>query len=239
VDGFDDDYSRPFPDLTKVTPVDLAIYSGAFETMKLLIQNGAKLDVDAQYGTALHLLINNVYKRAWYQNKNNLNIATYLVLYGVDVNGLDKGGNTALHCACKSSSSSSIRLILCLVCLGAKVDENALKNDRWNVLNPIHLRMERIRKRECVTGHLYAKEEKEFIREIAFLFALKYSAAAFKPFMALRSFITYNGIFMALGFERGRNTIWNADKKLNEFKSLNRDDDGKWDDVFRDPKSRY
>ena len=39
-------------------------------------------------------------------------------------------------------------------------------------------------------------------------FTIAHRGAAFKAYYVIRSFITYNGIFMAPGYELGEDTIW-------------------------------
>ena len=43
---------------------------------------------------------------------------------------------------------------------------------------------------------------------LAFFFTIKHRVAAFKAFRTIRSFITYNGIFMAHGYDLGVESLW-------------------------------
>ena len=43
---------------------------------------------------------------------------------------------------------------------------------------------------------------------LAFFFTLKHRVAAFKAYYAIRSFITYNGIFMGPGYGLGEGSVW-------------------------------
>ena len=44
---------------------------------------------------------------------------------------------------------------------------------------------------------------------LAFFFTWQYRVAAFKAYYAVRSFITYNGIFMGPGYDLGDGSVWN------------------------------
>ena len=44
---------------------------------------------------------------------------------------------------------------------------------------------------------------------LAFFFTWKHRGAAFKAYYAIRSFITFHGIFMGHGYELGDGSIWN------------------------------
>ena len=43
---------------------------------------------------------------------------------------------------------------------------------------------------------------------LAFFFTWKHRVAAFKAYYAIRSFITYNGIYMGPGYGLGDGSIW-------------------------------
>ena len=51
-------------------------------------------------------------------------------------------------------------------------------------------------------------EERRFMWNLAFSFTIKHRVAAFKAFYAIRSFITFKGIFMADGYDLGKNSVW-------------------------------
>ena len=53
-----------------------------------------------------------------------------------------------------------------------------------------------------------SKEESQFMWDLAFSFTWKYRVAAFKAYYAIRSFITYHGIFMARGYDLGDQSTW-------------------------------
>ena len=43
---------------------------------------------------------------------------------------------------------------------------------------------------------------------LAFYFTIKHREAAFKAYYAVRSFITFNGIFMGPGYDLGDGSLW-------------------------------
>ena len=51
---------------------------------------------------------------------------------------------------------------------------------------------------------------------LAFSFTITHRVAAFKAYYAIRSFITYNGIFMGRGYELGDGSVW---RKVVEIES--------------------
>ena len=55
---------------------------------------------------------------------------------------------------------------------------------------------------------------------LAFSFTIAHRAAAFKAYYAIRSFITFHGIFMASGYDLGKyKNIWHEDEEIaREFK---------------------
>ena len=53
-----------------------------------------------------------------------------------------------------------------------------------------------------------SEEERRFMWNLAFLFTVKHRVAAFKAYYSIRSFITYNGIFMAHGYDLGVESVW-------------------------------
>jgi hypothetical protein len=47
---------------------------------------------------------------------------------------------------------------------------------------------------------------------LAFFFTIQHRVAAFKAYYSIRSFITFNGIFMGPGYDIGDESIW--DRKI-------------------------
>ena len=63
------------------------------------------------------------------------------------------------------------------------------------------------------------------MRNLAFSFTIQYRGAAFKAFYALRSFITYHGIFMASGYDLGKDSIW---RKVEIYEDEEEEEDFEW-----------
>ena len=57
---------------------------------------------------------------------------------------------------------------------------------------------------------------------LAFSFTITYRVAAFKAYYAIRSFITYNGIFMGPGYDLGDGSVW---RKVVKSESDEEEDD--------------
>ena len=51
---------------------------------------------------------------------------------------------------------------------------------------------------------------------LAFSFTIQHRAAAFKAYYAIRSFITFHGIFMAPGYGIGKESLWYAYMEAKE-----------------------
>ena len=76
------------------------------------------------------------------------------------------------------------------------------------LLQPINDRFRSLREGNGMETTLMSDEEKRFMWNLAFFFTLKHRVAAFKAYYAIRSFITYNGIFMGPGYDLGDGSIW-------------------------------
>ena len=107
-----------------------------------------------------------------------------------------------------------------LLCFGAEIDETALHLDNtgtrlrlptfwgYKVLQPIYKSLESLRARNGMKTALMSVEERHFMWNLAFFFTIKYCAAAFKAYYAVRSFITFHGIFMGPGYALGDKSLW-------------------------------
>ena len=62
---------------------------------------------------------------------------------------------------------------------------------------------------------LMSDEKKRFMWNLAFSFTIAHRGAAFKAYYAIRSFITFHGIFMASGYDLGEyGNIWYEDEEV-------------------------
>jgi hypothetical protein len=53
-----------------------------------------------------------------------------------------------------------------------------------------------------------SNEERRFMWNLAFSFTIAHRGAAFKAYYAIRSFITFHGIFMGPGYDLGHGSVW-------------------------------
>ena len=135
-----------------------------------------------------------------------VNVAKLLKQYGASVNAVDHINESVLYYA--SFNSESVPLTLELLCLGVKIDKKALENDKTGLLVPIVERLEKLRNGERCITNLCSNEENKFKWNLAFCLSLKAKVPAFKVYYKVRSFITYHGIFMASGYDLGKESIW-------------------------------
>ena len=134
----------------------------------------------------------------------HVDVAKLLIQYGAEINAVQNNNNSALHYA----SIYSVPLTLELLCLGAKIDKNALYWDKTGLLVPIEGRLEKLRNGERFITNLCSNEENKFMWNVAFCLTLKAKVPAFRVYYKVRSFITYHGIFMASGYDLGKESIW-------------------------------
>ena len=179
---------------------------GHVDVAKVLIQNGADVNsVMRDDWTALHLA-------AW---SGYADIAKVLLQNGADVNAVQKNNWTALWCAAnrfefyKARRKGHIHCILQLLCFGAEINREALVYDRTGFLVPINERVTLLRGGKSMGTTLMSNEERRFMWNLAFFFTIKHGgASAFKSFTTICSFITYHGIFMGPGYDRGEGSVW-------------------------------
>ena len=102
-----------------------------------------------------------------------------------------------------------IRCALHLLCSGAKIGacKYDLNLDNTGHLGPINDRLKSLRAGNGMTP-LMSDEERRFMWNLAFSFTIQYRGAAFKAYYAIRSFITFHGIFMAHGYIFGPGSFW-------------------------------
>jgi len=133
-------------------------------------------------------------------------VVKILIQSGSDVNAVNNWGYSVLYCA--SYFSQSVPLTLELLCFGAKIDKKAIQYDWTGLLVPIEERLEKLRNGERRITNLCSNEENKFKWNLAFCLTLKAKVPAFKVYYKVRSFITYHGIFMAPGYDLGKESIW-------------------------------
>jgi len=176
--------------------LDYGVWMGHLDLVKLLIQSGSDVNSCHTDVSPLHVAISKTY----------VNIAKLLIRNGADVNVLDKENRSVVYCV--SSFCDSVSLTLELICLGAKIDKHAFSVDKTGLLCKIEARMKKLRDGDCRVSNLYSNEEGRFMWNIALCLTLKTKASARRAYNTIRSFVTFNGIFMAPGFDLGDTSIW-------------------------------
>ena len=73
---------------------------------------------------------------------------------------------------------------------------------------------------------LMSDEERRFMWNLAFSFTIKHRGAAFKAYYAIRSFITFHGIFMAQWIRFLHNT--NAGEEREKREKMKREEKERW-----------
>ena len=128
-----------------------------------------------------------------------------LIQNGADVNAVNEKKRTALH---NAASKKHIRCTIQLLCSGAEIDEQTIKVDKTKLLRPINDRLTSLREGNGMKTTLMSDEERRFMWNLAFFFTIAHRGAAFKAYYAIRSFITYHGIFMGHGYDLGDGSVW-------------------------------
>ena len=120
-------------------------------------------------------------------------------------NAVTKAKGTALHLA---SKYKRIRCTLHLLCVGAEIDENAIKEDKTKFLEPIENALMLLRDGKRTLTSLMSKDERRFMWNLACVLAIIQAAIAFGTYERIRSFVTFHGIFMGYGYDVGEGSIW-------------------------------
>ena len=150
------------------------------------------------------------------QRKNLASIIKVLVQYGVDVNAVDNLQRTALYYA---AAFANIPCVLHLLCCGAHITEDAMKDDDLTIIETREKLLSFIKKRlddKTVKSELMSDEERQFIRSLGFaLVNVKLKvlwwdlSTAKKAFYKIREYITFKNIFMAHGYRLGTGSLVN------------------------------
>jgi hypothetical protein len=154
----------------------------------VLIENGADVNaVDKDKWAALHLAAQN----------GHVDVVNVLIQSGADVNAVTKKKLTALHLAAREGHK---RCALQLLCCGAEIDRKAIHIDQTKCIRPIKWGLKLLRDGSRKKVSLMSEEETRFMWDLGVVLAVKCRALAFKLFHAIRSFITFHGIFMVPGY---------------------------------------
>ena len=165
------------------------------------------MGVDGDNFTALH--------RAAY--KGHVDVLKALLQSYADVNAIPVPVNAITeekHTALRFTvSRGDIHCTLLLLCCGAEIDEVSIKKDKTKLLRPIETKLKLLRSGNRMGIALMSDEERRFMWNLAFCFTIKQRVAAFKAYYAIRSFITFHGIFMGPGYDLGDGSVWNRKSK--------------------------
>ena len=178
----------------KWTAIHFASFKGHSDVVEVLIQNGADVNTaNKTKWTPLHFATEN----------KNTEIVTILLQNGADVNASNRREDRALDIACKSGS---VACALQLVCFGAEM--NTIK-DSNTLINQISARLQLLRSGTSIRMlSLMSNEERRFMWTLAFSLTIHRREIAFKVYHAIRSFVTFHGIFMTYGYDLGEESVW-------------------------------
>ncbi len=186
------------------TALHLATQNDNVDLVKVLIHSGADVNAVCKLfqQTALHIAV----------GEGRVDVAKVLLQNGADVNAVTKKEESVLQLAtcCKDDYAgvSHRTCALLLLCFGAKIGQKDIERDKIGLLQPINDRLESLRAGNGMTTTLMSNEEGHFMRHVAWFLDQKCPEATFKAYYAMRSFITYNGIFMGPGYDLGDESIW-------------------------------
>ena len=107
----------------------------------------------------------------------------------------------------KGVERGHIRCILLLFCFGAEINKYAIDADKTGLIVQINDRLKLLRDGNRMGTSLMGNEERRFMWNLAFCFTIAHRGASFKAYYAIRSFITFHGIFMAPGYELGEDSV--------------------------------
>ena len=194
------------------TALHYAVQEAHADVTKVLIQNGA--DVNAVWKKVpLHYAAQHGY----------VDVAKVLLQNGAFVDA-DVDGVTPLTLVNGKIHKISRALTLLLLCCGARIRDKNISEDPTGLLNPIHEVLGMYRDGYLYDRNiLYSKEERMFMWNLSFVLALKHRSIAFKVFYTVRSFITFNELFMAPGYELGEDSIYhnrNSDELRTKVLSI-------------------
>ena len=184
----------------KVTALHITAEKGHADIVKVLIQSDADVNaVDYTESTAVHAAV-------W---KGHVDIAKVLILNGTNVNAVNERKFTALHYAVKKGD---VPCVLQLLCLGAEINQRTIKSDyRTGLLQRINDRLKSIRAGKRMKTTLMSDEENRFMWNLSFVLTIKCrGVAAFTVYYTIRSYITYENIFMGPGYDHGDDSIWRS-----------------------------
>ena len=167
----------------------------------MLLENGADVTAVTKHkSTALHFAA----------REGHVDVGKVLLQNGSDINAFAKVMASNTSVLNLASSNNHVSFVLLLLCFGAEINEYEIAYDATGLLRPINDRVTLLRAGKGMGTTLMSNEEKQFMWNLAFFFTIKHRVAAFKAYYAIRSFITFNGIFMGPGYDLGELSAWKS-----------------------------
>merc|ERR1712146_425670 len=130
----------------------------------------------------------------------HVDVLKVLLENGADVSAVDEDKLTVLYYAARYNRAE---WVVQLLCFGAEIDCKAFENDKTALLRPIEDRLKSLRAGNGMKTTLMSNEERRFMWNLPFFFSIAHRGAAFKAYYSIRSFVTFNGIFMGPGYDLG------------------------------------
>jgi len=124
---------------------------------------------------------------------------------------MDDTGRTALCWACRSVENKNA--VRALLCHNAQIDSECLAQDRTGLLRLVIKKFEREtrnnnKKNKKDMNRLFTETELEFLRVLKDQLDIVLPVYAYKTFRIVRSYITFENMFMAHGYQQGWSSVW-------------------------------
>ena len=157
-----------------------------------MIENGADVNAIAPLQqSALHLAVQWGYTE----------IVKLLLKNNSDVNAVEP----VLNVSVLFQSTRRVPVMLLLICFGAQIDVMSLRESQ--LLREIESNLLRPYGKRIIISW-FTEEERKLMWNVSFCLAKKYHALSNKLYCVIRTFITFNGMFMAPEFDLGKRSIW-------------------------------
>ena len=189
------------------TAIQIAVSRMHFDIVEVLLKNGAEFD-DSSKTRALfdavrkpHLVSRHSSKYKLFCEESAVTVKM-LLQSGADANAVS-WGSVLENAVCHHTLDSA----LLLVCFGARIDDCAIHVDNSKGI------LFHIKNRTIV---MFSKEERRFLRHLAFVLAIKSRSISCKLFQWIASFVTYDMIFMGPEFKiGGEGSAWGRTIPIN------------------------
>ena len=196
--------------------IHLAAISNSIESAEWLLRNG--VDINARSRSGVTALFNAI---DYVADNGNADMMRFLLKAGSDVNAYcdeyNICGATPLETCLLLMENSHTPFTLELLIFGAEIGKDAIEIDELGLLKHVNDRLNLIRDGKPIEESLMGNEERKFMWNLAFFLTIKHGGAtAFKVYYLIRSFITFHGIFMARGYELGKDSLWCVKRDTND-----------------------